>query len=826
MSGITVVGTDVIVAVGTDDGNDWQGILNSPQLRRDDAELSVDKRVSVWIEKGGEGVELPSKEQQEKQQEEKSAGHWKKGVVSFITVASEVTVTVRTEDDEWSGPIDAPELLPVMENRGITVKHLTEFSRLCRERIRKENILDPRTHLDRERKTVNPQHGRLLDFDTTPTWLVVDLFVKPTSLYRFGSTPEIRRRPVPFVDLLSDVFPQHGGRGGPQRATHFASHSWSSRFADLVAAFADLEPTASVWICCFAMTQDAERLELVDDDEVFAEALRQKHVQHVLVCDDRMQALTRMWVLFEILRSVNYEKVLRLRPLGVVMNVADFTKDNRCAVQMSHTGCVRKHDEDYIRKEMEEVGGVNALNKLVREGMIKAFKSGIEEASEDAVKGTEGALRLQALLGMAYVDQGRFGDAAHELRNALEGVEHLDKTLQPHSISGVEITNWAVTLGKALSLGGNHEESIVVMKEAIDKEDKWMKSRLSENTLNLVEILRRSSQFDRASEELRKAMAYCGSDPRQSANSKLKLGQQLSHYNWEHVKAEVQFRHVLEAHVKDPELGEDHLKTAKTEYNLAMSVRRQHRTGEAEDMYRNVLKVQKQYLQSTHLDILNSRTNIGITLTHQGDFEGAVAELENVVDLHKSVNKQQPKLAIALVSLGDAKRLRGDFEAAIGHYEEALCIYRGGNNKNWNEIAWACTNLAFALIPLQKWDEVRNNLEQALRHNQQIFGDQHLSVAMVLAHMGTVSRLLTDFDSAMTRYREAERIYRKFEAGEETGSEYLEGVPWISKHIELCKRRSDFLLPSPVEVLALSKFGRCNDVVDWKNIFDDFCERR
>ena len=40
---------------------------------------------------------------------------------------------------------------------------------------------------------------------------------------------------------------------------------------------------ASVWICCFAMTQD--RLELVNSNEVFAKPLLAEGTKHVLVCE-------------------------------------------------------------------------------------------------------------------------------------------------------------------------------------------------------------------------------------------------------------------------------------------------------------------------------------------------------------------------------------------------------------------------------------------------------------------------------------------------------------------------------------------------------------
>ena len=63
----------------------------------------------------------------------------------------------------------------------------------CRKRIQEENILDDRTHLDKGKTVANPQYNRLLDFDSAPTWYVVEKFI----VHRYsGESAEV---PVGYV---------------------------------------------------------------------------------------------------------------------------------------------------------------------------------------------------------------------------------------------------------------------------------------------------------------------------------------------------------------------------------------------------------------------------------------------------------------------------------------------------------------------------------------------------------------------------------------------------------------------------------------------------
>merc|ERR1712232_481030 len=104
--------------------------------------------------------------------------------------------------------------------------------------------------------------GKVLIFDETPTWLLVELFVKPL-------TEDGR---VPFVDVVSELW---SAAEGPKRVEYFVSHDWGSSFMNTLKNLEDVGTEASsFWLCCFALTQAEEKLELLSDMEVFDRALQ------------------------------------------------------------------------------------------------------------------------------------------------------------------------------------------------------------------------------------------------------------------------------------------------------------------------------------------------------------------------------------------------------------------------------------------------------------------------------------------------------------------------------------------------------------------------
>jgi len=299
-----------------------------------------------------------------------------------------------------------------------------------------------------------------------------------------------------------------------------------------------------------------------------------------------------------------------------------------------------------------------------------------------------------------------------------------------------------------------------------------------------------------------------------TADLHLKLGQQLSHFEWRHEQSEAEIR--MACDLTRRLYGRDHVRTALAVYNLAHVLRRQHRVHEAERLYREVLEVQLEHCDRDHLDVLNTRMNLGIALGHRGNVEAARCELEDVVRLHAAKQPDHPKLAIALVALGDIERFGGARARAEECYRRALAIYSNAESfEHHNEIAWAHIRLALVFLDAAEPEAASELLHVALERNTLLFGGEHLAVAQVCAHLGTVHRLRGDFPCAREFYSRAVELYAP-------AAEYHpEGFAWASKHLELCAQASRCVLPIPAELVAARHaegLGKCP--IDWCRLID------
>eukprot|EP00930_Biecheleria_cincta_P049168 TRINITY_DN3440_c0_g2_i1.p1 TRINITY_DN3440_c0_g2~~TRINITY_DN3440_c0_g2_i1.p1 ORF type:complete len:434 (-),score=82.14 TRINITY_DN3440_c0_g2_i1:312-1613(-) len=250
----------------------------------------------------------------------------------------------------------------------MSLAQLQHFARSCRQKCEGLGIQDTRQFLDREKRCANPDYKRQLVFDKAPTWLVVELFVKA----------ETHDGHVPLVDMVQYLWPD---LGGPATTTHFVSHSWSQILMEDVAALQNISADAYIWMCCFSLTQHQDRLELLDDNEVFAEALTSPTTMgHVLILDSDQSALRRMWVLFEIIRAHEVSKPMQIVPPGLLCS----SRLMRCAIEVDRASCSKQSDEDYIRSQMQSAGLSN-VNAHVRAAVRNALQEllAIHDASSE-----------------------------------------------------------------------------------------------------------------------------------------------------------------------------------------------------------------------------------------------------------------------------------------------------------------------------------------------------------------------------------------------------------------------------------------------------------
>jgi tetratricopeptide (TPR) repeat protein len=145
-------------------------------------------------------------------------------------------------------------------------------------------------------------------------------------------------------------------------------------------------------------------------------------------------------------------------------------------------------------------------------------------------------------------------------------------------------------------------------------------------------------------------------------------------------------------------------------------------------LYRHTLAV-----TNNNYIILN---NLGIALAERGELEAAIHAYQEALRIW-------PKSATAHVNLGAALAGQGKFEEAISHYSEALRLKPDYAlaRINWSK---ALNNMGVAMAQHERMDEAINYFNQALRIDPESV-DGHFNLGITLARLNRVDEAAEQF---------------------------------------------------------------------------------
>lgn len=625
-------------------------------------------------------------------------GQWVKAHIEGIDDGT-LSVTVAIESGFPTGftttvlPRDSPDLQPAMRHRGMTMAQLRRFAADCRAECSKGHVLDPREFLDPEGTMKNPGHNLPLDFESAPAWLVVDLFVKPAT----------RGRRVPFVDVMAERWPD---LGGPKTATHFSSHSWGQVFADDVAAFEHLGDQAAVWVCCFALTQDEERLEHLDSYEVFVGALAADTTQaHVLALDEQFQALGRMWVLFEILRAHESGKPIRVVPPDIL------TKSGLVDVEieLSQATCTSADDEHYIREAIQREG-FETVNAKVREAVLRALHTQCARIERQRGVGHLDVAVSCRNMARFFNTQRQYAEAEEQLRRAL--VIYASRFGEPHPKTTEVRSDLAGVLAR---LGRWRDAEMQLRRIQSVRTAVSSGTEAARDHLRLAGTLTEQGRHTEAEPELRKALTHLAGcimcSPSAASSSSRPSSPHGSHRTssttagepgtddvWElqaavhrslghclraqgrPAEAEVEIRAALSSERQRTSKG-SRAQAAADRANLGAVLAELGQYTRAEAEYRGALCIHLERLGSGHFETETCRGELGWVLLEQGRSQEAADGLRAaaaVGDVH--FGKDHPSAAARHVRLGVALQETGrpaDAEAELSTAIDHLQAHRG-----------------------------------------------------------------------------------------------------------------------------------------------------
>lgn len=146
--------------------------------------------------------------------------------------------------------------------------------------------------------------------------------------------------------------------------------------------------------------------------------------------------------------------------------------------------------------------------------------------------------------------------------------------------------------------------------------------------------------------------------------------------------------------------------------------------------------------------------NSGLTKADQGDFEGAIADWDEVL----KINDQIPQV---WHNRGSAFGCLGQFDAALGCFDNAIKIQPSG------VVAWK--DRSYALMKLERWEDAL----ESWNHTIELRDD----VAEAWYQRGCTLEQLRKFDNAQINYRKALAIEPSFEQAKQRLDVLKQAIP-------------------------------------------------
>jgi serine/threonine-protein kinase len=249
--------------------------------------------------------------------------------------------------------------------------------------------------------------------------------------------------------------------------------------------------------------------------------------------------------------------------------------------------------------------------------------------------------------------------------------------------------------------------------------------------------------------------------------------------------------------------GADSPEVAETLMQLAQLRDAQARLDEAEKLARQALEMSKRHLSPAHPQVAKASSGLGKILEDRGDYEQAIAVLEEAMrlqtgsgdptpelsetlselanchfyaghyEISNSLNlralaidrqlygERHPHIADDLINLGAIQAETGDYTEAEKYYRQGLDIIQSFYGKDHPETASALTMIARVVIPQNRLGEAEGMLREARGIQERVYGKVHPRVASTLNEMGNIARQQGKFKEAEAHYTRMADIYRE-----------------------------------------------------------------
>ena len=201
--------------------------------------------------------------------------------------------------------------------------------------------------------------------------------------------------------------------------------------------------------------------------------------------------------------------------------------------------------------------------------------------------------------------------------------------------------------------------------------------------------------------------------------------------------------------------GKGHLDTLISMNNLAIVLGSQGKYEQAEEMYRQALRLAETVLGKEHPDTLMSINNLATVLSDQGKYKQAEEMHRQALRLKEIVlGKKHPSILASMNNLANVLRGQGKYEQAEEMHRQALRLTETVLGKEHPDTLTSMNNQANMLKDQGKYEQAEEMHRQALRLKETVLGKEHPNT---LASMDNLATMLRD----QGKYEQAEEMHRQ-----------------------------------------------------------------
>lgn len=195
-------------------------------------------------------------------------------------------------------------------------------------------------------------------------------------------------------------------------------------------------------------------------------------------------------------------------------------------------------------------------------------------------------------------------------------------------------------------------------------------------------------------------------------------------------------------------------------HNLGVVYDLQGRYVEAEEVFRDKLRLAEQRDDPDDEELARTLNSLGIVLWNQGRYGASEEIFQRALAVREELfGPQSDEVAKTLFNLGNLAHALGELERAEGYFTRALAIERTIKSPDHPDIASSLNNLGSLYKDLGRLEEAQRSTEEALAIWEKVLGDDHPDVGIAIHNLGNLARDAGDLDRAVELYARAREIW-------------------------------------------------------------------